>query len=169
VTHLHEFGCLCGTWGALPKFLEIPDVTLLIVDGQPFASGALTDIYEGSLGSLKVRVEKVRVYLDRDPQKVGEVCHLSRFSSSPSSKRTLQMLCRGAAMRKHLRHPNVVPFLGATLDPPQFVSGWVPNGGLIGYTAAHPEQDRLELVGSLLVLSGEVFTLFVSYTMSLKV
>lgn len=72
-------------------------------------------------------------------------------------------------MRKHLRHPNVVPFLGATLDPPQFVSGWVPNGGLIGYTSAHPEQNRLELVGSLLVLSGEVFTLFVSYTMSLKV
>ena len=77
MTHLHEFGFLCGTWGVLPNFLEIPDVTLLIVDGQPFASGALTDIHEGSLGSLKVRVEKVRLYSDRDPQKVGEVCYLS--------------------------------------------------------------------------------------------
>ena len=71
-------------------------------------------------------------------------------------------------MWKHLRHPNVVPFLGATFDPPQLVSDWVPNGSLIGYAAAHPEEDRLKLVGSFIVLSGEVFTLFASYTMSLK-
>jgi len=166
--HLYELGCVCGAWGILPKSCMILDTTLLSVGDQPFASGPLSDIHEGSIDSFKVRVEKVRVYLNGDPQKVGEVCHLSRSFSTPSFKRTPQVLCRRAAMRKHLRHPNIVPFLGATLDPPQFVSGWVPNGGLIGYAAAHPERDRLELVGSLLVPFGEFFTLFTSYTMSPK-
>ena len=146
-----------GVYAALGEYYQnlVRFRTLLLsVDGHPFASGALAGLHEGSLGGFTVRVEKVRVYLNGDPEGVVKVCHPSRLFSSPSPKRTPQMLCKGAAMWKHLRHPNVVPFLGATFDPPQLVSGWVPNGSLIGYAAAHPEKDRLKLVGSFIVLSG---------------
>jgi len=71
-------------------------------------------------------------------------------------------------MWKHLRHPNVIPFLGATLDPPQLVSSWILNRGLMEYVTVHPEKNRLGLVSSLLAVSGEVFIFFASYMMSLK-
>ena len=118
------------------------------MNDQPFASGVLTDIHEGSLDGSKVRVEKMQVYLNGDRQRVGKVCHLSRSFSGLSSKRTLQMLCKRTAMWKHLGHLNVVQFLGATLDPPQLVSDWMPNGGLMEYVTVHPKENRLKLVGS---------------------
>jgi len=61
-------------------------------------------------------------------------------------------------MRKCLRHKNIVPFLGATLDPPQFVSAWIPGGGLIEYVTTHPMVDRVRLVGHIHAVSGEVLT-----------
>ena len=62
-------------------------------------------------------------------------------------------------MWKHLVHPNIVRFRGAILGPPQLVSDWIPNRGLTGYVTVHPEKNRLELVGSILVVSDEVLTL----------
>jgi len=50
-------------------------------------------------------------------------------------------------MWKRLTHPNIVPLLGITLAPPQLVSEWVPGGTLLNYIGAHPDADRLELVG----------------------
>lgn len=70
-------------------------------------------------------------------------------------------------MWKHLRHGNIVPFLGATLDPPQLVSVWT-GVDLTKYVAAHPEMNRLGLVGFIPAMSGGVLTLFVSYMMSLR-
>jgi len=50
-------------------------------------------------------------------------------------------------MWKRLTHPNIVPLLGITLTPLQLVSEWVPGGGLPHYIEAHPDVDRIELVG----------------------
>ena len=71
-------------------------------------------------------------------------------------------------MWKHLSHPNIAPFLGATFDPLQLVSGWMPSRGLTQYVTVYPGENRLKLVGLSLVVSGEVLTLFVSYGMSPK-
>lgn len=71
-------------------------------------------------------------------------------------------------MRKYLKHMNIVPLLGATLDPPQIISAWMPGRGLAEYVIAHQEENRLGLVGSLPAVSGEVLTLFASCTMSLR-
>lgn len=78
------------------------------------------------------------------------------------------MFCEEVVAWKHLDHRNIVPFLGATLDPPQLVSVWMPGEDLMEYVIAHPEKNRLGLVSFLPALSGEVFTLFASYTMSPK-
>ena len=47
---------------------------------------------------------------------------------------------------KHLKHPNIVPLLGATIDPPQLISDRMPGGTLTEYVASHPDTDRTSLV-----------------------
>ena len=51
-----------------------------------------------------------------------------------------------------LRHPNVLPLLGATMTDAQFtmVSEWMVNGNIDEFVEAYPDADRLVLVGFLL-------------------
>ena len=52
---------------------------------------------------------------------------------------------------KTLRHPNVLPSIGVTMTETQFamVSEWMANGGINEFVKAHPDVDRLGLVGFL--------------------
>ena len=50
-------------------------------------------------------------------------------------------------MWKRLSHPNVVPFVGVTRKPLQFVSEFMPNGTLTNYVKKNPDADRIGLVG----------------------
>ena len=61
------------------------------------------------------------------------------------------MFYQVAVTWKHLNHQNVVPFLGATLDPPQLVSAWMPGGSLTEYIDKNPEKNRLTLVRFVLL------------------
>lgn len=47
-----------------------------------------------------------------------------------------------------LRHPNVLPLLGATMVGTQYVmvSEWMTNGNINEFVKAHPDTDRLRLV-----------------------
>ena len=47
-----------------------------------------------------------------------------------------------------LRHPNVLPLLGATMTGTQFVmvSEWMINGNINEFLKANPNSDRLGLV-----------------------
>ena len=54
-------------------------------------------------------------------------------------------------MWKRLRHQNIVPFIGVTQDPLQFVSEWMPKGTLTDYTLTdylgkNPGANRISLV-----------------------
>ena len=49
-------------------------------------------------------------------------------------------------MWKRFKHPNIVPFIGVTWDPLQFVSEWMPNGTLTQYLCKNPEVNRICLV-----------------------
>jgi len=40
-----------------------------------------------------------------------------------------------------MRHPNIVPFRGATLNPPQLVSDWMKD--LMGFIKERPNINRL--------------------------
>ena len=52
-------------------------------------------------------------------------------------------------MRKHLTHPNIVPLVGVTINPFQFISDWMPGGDLVNYIANNPDADRSSLVSVL--------------------
>jgi hypothetical protein len=52
-------------------------------------------------------------------------------------------------MWKALRHPNVLPLLGVMMTDTQFVmvSEWMSNSNITVFVKAHPDTDRLGLVG----------------------
>ena len=55
-------------------------------------------------------------------------------------------------MWRFLRHPNVLPLMGALMSGNWFamVSEWMPNGNINQFVKAHPEVNRLRLVRPLL-------------------
>ena len=61
------------------------------------------------------------------------------------------MFCKEAAMWKSLKHPNILPLLGATISPPQLVSALMPAGDLSKYLPKNPDTNRIGLVGVDLV------------------
>ena len=52
-------------------------------------------------------------------------------------------------MWKTLRHPNVLPLIGVTMSATRFamISDWMANGNINSFVKAHPDANRLELVG----------------------
>ena len=54
---------------------------------------------------------------------------------------------------KRLSHPNVVPFIGVTMDPFQYVAERISDGNLMQYLEEHPEADRISLVSRLLFIA----------------
>ena len=54
---------------------------------------------------------------------------------------------------KRLSHPNVVPFIGVTMDPFQYVAERISDGNLMQYLEEHPEVDRISLVSRLLFIA----------------
>ena len=62
------------------------------------------------------------------------------------------MFCNEVIGWRALRHPNVLPLLGAVMNQTRFimVSEWMTNGSIRKFTTAHPDANRFELVSSLL-------------------
>ena len=54
---------------------------------------------------------------------------------------------------KRLSHPNIVPFIGVTMDPFQMVAERISDGNLTKYLEEHPETDRISLVSRLLFIA----------------
>ena len=50
-------------------------------------------------------------------------------------------------MWKYLKHPNILPLLGATISPPQLISVFMPAGDMSKYIEENPNADRIGLVG----------------------
>ena len=63
-------------------------------------------------------------------------------------------------MWKHLRHQNIVPFIGVTQDPLQFVSEWMPNGTLTDYLGTNPGANRVGLVSLSRAIDSLPITFF---------
>jgi len=59
------------------------------------------------------------------------------------------MFCKEVVTWNALRHPNVLPLLGVTMDAQRFAmaSEWMVNGNINEFTKAHRDVNRLELVG----------------------
>ena len=81
-----------------------------------------------------------------------------------------QILYHEAVVWKHMRHPNIVPFHGTTLNPPQLVSDWMEYGNLTEFLRERTSANRLGLVRVPPTLRVGFWSShpFISYTMSLR-
>ena len=70
-------------------------------------------------------------------------------------------------MWKRLEHKNIVPLLGITFTPLQFISEWMSGRVLIEHVREHPDADRRSLVGVPPVVVDPMLTLATRYLMSL--
>ncbi|KAF9528662.1 kinase-like domain-containing protein [Crepidotus variabilis] len=63
-----------------------------------------------------------------------------------NDKKIYQEFCRETSIWRQLRHPNVLPLIGVSMEifPRRycFVIPWMNNGSVISYLKAHPEQDK---------------------------
>jgi len=51
---------------------------------------------------------------------------------------------------KALQHPNVLSLIGVTMSETSFamISHWMVNGNINAFVKAHPDANRLKLVGA---------------------
>ena len=82
---------------------------------------------------------------------------MTRFSA-PERSQIPQTFHQVTVAWKHMTHPNIVPLLGVTLDPPQLISDWMPGGDLTEYIAGHPGADRIGLVSDFYASLYETLT-----------
>ena len=73
------------------------------------------------------------------------------FPCSPALRclRTPWTFHQVAVVSKYLAHPSIVSILGATTEPLELISNWMPGGDLPEYIARRPDADRLSLARSL--------------------
>ena len=101
---------------------------------------------------MDVAVGVIRTHSNKDRQKViGASCWFGPSLRVCALMDVVQRFCRGVIMWKALQHPNVLRLIGVTMSKTQFamVSDWMANGNIDGFLMAHPDADRLELVGFL--------------------
>ena len=133
---------MCATHTTLPTSYTIPS-HLLTVDSYAFASGGFGDVYRGTLSGLPVCVKRLRVATPEDIAVSYQHCHSPYVCSRMNQK----LFCKEAVMWKSLKHPNILPLLGATISPPQLVSALMPAGDLSKYVLKNPDTNRIGLVG----------------------
>ncbi|KAG8941692.1 hypothetical protein FRC03_004181, partial [Tulasnella sp. 419] len=105
------------------------------------ACGGYSDIWRGILrrdGTMQeVAIKELRI---RHSMKSG--------TAMPTEERLNKRFIREVLLWQKLRHPNVVPLLGLTMDPqnlPTLVSPWYCNGNVIQYLESHRGCNRLGL------------------------
>ena len=98
------------------------------------------------------RVVAVHVYLvnQRSPKVwlgVGTITILD--PTGDFSLLTTQIICKGVVIWRHLRHPNILPFIGATIGSRRcwLVSDWAGNRTICEFIKNKPDANRIDLVG----------------------
>ncbi|KAF9644869.1 kinase-like protein [Thelephora ganbajun] len=118
----------CGRNAILPKSLRIP----LCYDRQGIAlfQGGFADVWKGKHCGRDVAVKVIRAHSYKDLQRM-----VGRF-------------CKEVVTWESLRHPNVLPLLGVTMNEYHFamVSEWMENGNINEFVKANPDADRLGLL-----------------------
>ena len=69
--------------------------------------------------------------------------------------RVSQMITNMPILRRRLTHPNVVPCIGATVDPFQTVVERAPDRNIMEYLKKYPGANRISLVSPVLFIAFE--------------
>ncbi|EMD36226.1 hypothetical protein CERSUDRAFT_65942 [Gelatoporia subvermispora B] len=122
---------LCGVTGLLPYSFHLSSRSLKRKGRRPEAAGGYADIWRGDYDGREVAVKVFRGY-----------------DSSGVPPLDMKALLKEAVVWKHLRHPNIVPFVGIDTEmyPLSLVCEWMPHGTITAYILSDPTADRLKLL-----------------------
>ena len=105
------------------------------------------DVWKGNHNGREVAAKALRVYRTSDFDEIRKVnrpqlaVHINKLILS------VQRFCKEVIAWRVLRHPNVLPLLGVTMEDKRFVmvSEWMKNGNIIDFLKGK-NTGRLELV-----------------------
>jgi serine/threonine protein kinase len=117
---------------------------------QPLYATALSDVFRGIYGEKTVAVKSLRVYTDEHHIKsVQKASGYSRLYTHMTHSPDKQAFLNEVITWKHLRHPNIVPFLGVCdKSLVCLVSEWMAEGTLAGFLQRHPNEHRTSYVSA---------------------
>ena len=109
--------------------------------------GGFADVSRGTHQGRQVAIKVVRAYITDNLDVIRSVRGLPPPSYPPQTN-GLQRFCREGVAWKHLRHPNILPLLGVTLNEHRFamVSEWMENGNINQFIEKDREVNRADLV-----------------------
>ena len=145
---LHKLQAICGHRMIIPSSHNISGDLARVGDYPISVDGGTSDVWKGVHDGKNVCIKCPRVS-EEDLQAITQVRVRIGIPLSGLLKNTewvLQSFLKEAVVWKRLRHPNVVPFIGVTTKPLQFVSEFMPNGTLTKYVKKNPSADRVGLV-----------------------
>lgn len=111
------------------------------------AYSGYSDVYRGLWHGRAVALKALRVNLETEV-KVTKVKDASQFKvNSNPSLMNKQAFHDEVVVWRHLKHPNITPFLGvSTSFTICLVSEWMQNGNIGGYLKHHRDVNRITLV-----------------------
>jgi hypothetical protein len=118
--------------------------TQVILSNTAACKSNFSDVWKGSLDGREVAVKVLRLHGD-------ELQHVKKVRRYIRNRilRThyIQAYLHELVVWQCLRHPNIVPFIGAPqLHEVSFVSEWMSGGTITVFLLKHPDHDRAELV-----------------------
>jgi len=108
--------------------------------------GGFADVSQGTYEGRQVAIKVLHAYVTSDLDLIRSVSVLP--TPLYSWVIGLQRFCREAVAWRHLRHPNILPLLGVTLNEHRFalVSEWMENGNINEFIVRYRHINRAELV-----------------------
>jgi serine/threonine protein kinase len=96
----------------------------------------------------EVAIKALKIYPGHDVEKVRKVSYSRLLCVSVDQPCHVQRFCEEVITWKALRHPNILPLLGATMTEARFVmiSEWMVKGDINKFVKADASADRLDIV-----------------------
>ncbi|KAK7041456.1 hypothetical protein VNI00_009322 [Paramarasmius palmivorus] len=121
------------------KFQTLPSSMFLrnieCLGEHPLGGGAFSDIWKGLVGQQSICLKVIRLHIEGDTLKREKI---------------YATFCQEALLWTHLRHDNVLPFLGVNtelfLSRLCLISPWMANGDIISFLRRNPHHDRLRSI-----------------------
>ena len=160
---------MCYNRRSLPGTMVIPENALILSPQEPlvqFQGGSAT-VSKGGYRGRAVAIKVMQLYASSDLDKYLSVgIPIRKLWTDSDTPNRPQRFCREAVIWRHLRHPNVLPLLGATLEIQDskfryaLVSEWMDNGDINGFIKRHGDVNRAQLVSRHALACRDRYDLF---------
>ncbi|KAJ7111876.1 kinase-like domain-containing protein [Mycena epipterygia] len=127
------------------------------LDQYPFESGGVADIYRGILNPSKSPIDRLSWSTYDGVRQVAVKIFRRMHSEQETLEKTSRFLYEEARRWKRLDHPNILPFLGISLDlglSPALVSPFCLSGAIIKYLSHNSKNPKERLQMAIDVADG---------------